>query len=245
MFNLSGKKVLLTGATGGLGQKIAETFIAQGATVGLCGTRETELEKLVQTLGAAAYALPCNLTNAESVDNLIADAESHLGHIDILINNAGITRDNLMMRLKDEDYKDVMMVNLEAPFRLSRAVLRGMIKRRWGRIINITSIVGVTGNPGQSNYAAAKAGIIGMSKSLAAEVATRNITVNCIAPGFMVSPMTDKLSDIQKDKLLASIPMNKMGAAEDIAASCIFLASDEAHYITGQTLHVNGGMLMV
>jgi 3-oxoacyl-[acyl-carrier protein] reductase len=245
MFQLNGKKVVLTGASGGLGEGIAKALIAQGATVALSGTRREALEKLAADLGSQALVLPCNLKNLEEVDTLIPQAEEMMGQVDILVNNAGITRDNLFMRMKDEEFREVITVNLEAPFRLMRSVIRGMIKRRWGRIINITSIVGITGNPGQANYAASKAGIIGLSKSVAAEVASRNITINCIAPGFMTSPMTEQLTDIQKEKLLANIPMGKMGAAMDIAAACVFLASEEAGYMTGQTLHLNGGMAMI
>jgi 3-oxoacyl-[acyl-carrier protein] reductase len=245
MFQLQGKKVVLTGASGGLGEGIASAFIAQGATVALSGTRQDVLEQLAQKLGEKALLLPCNLKNWEETEKLVSQAEELMGQVDILINNAGITRDGLLIRMKDDDFHEVLAVNLEAPFRLMRAVMRGMIKRRWGRIINITSIVGITGNPGQANYAAAKAGIIGLSKSVAAEVASRHITVNCIAPGFMISPMTEQLSESQKATLLSTIPMGRMGTTNDIAAACVFLASEEASYITGQTLHINGGMAMI
>ncbi len=245
MFSLQGKKIVVTGATGGLGEGIVHALAAQGATIAITGTRQEALQKIANEIGDNVIPMPCDLKNGEDIENLIVHAEKTLGQIDILINNAGITRDNLFMRMKDEEWDEVLTVNLEAPFRLMRAVIRGMIKRRWGRIINITSVVGVTGNPGQANYAASKAGIIGLSKSLAAEVASRNITVNCIAPGFMTSPMTEQLSDAQKEKLTASIPMNKMGSPKDIAAACVFLSSEEAGYMTGQTMHINGGMAMI
>jgi len=245
MFDLNGMNALVTGATGGLGGAIAKALRAQGARLALSGTRQQALEDMAAELGGDCLILPCNLADKEAVEALIPAAEAGLGELDILVNNAGITRDGLFMRMKDEDWDQVLNVNLTSAFRLSRAALRGMMKRRYGRIISITSIVGVTGNPGQGNYAASKAGLIGMSKSLAAEVASRNITVNCIAPGFIASPMTDALSDKQKEAILGTIPAGKLGAGEDIGASVVYLASREARYVTGQTLHVNGGMAMI
>lgn len=245
MFDLTGKCALVTGASGGIGGAIAKALHAQGATVALSGTRVEPLEKLAAELGERAHVVPANLSDPESVANLPKAAEEAMGQIDILVNNAGLTRDNLAMRLKDEDWDAVLEVNLKAAFKLSQAVLRGMMKRRWGRIIGITSIVGVTGNPGQVNYAASKAGLIGMSKSLAQEVASRGITVNCLAPGFIATAMTDALGDDQHEKLKAAIPAGRMGSVEDIATSVVYLASDEAGYVTGQTLHVNGGMAMI
>jgi len=245
MFDLTGKTALVTGATGGIGGAIARALHAQGAVVGLSGTRAGVLEELASSLGGRAHVLPCNLGDAAAVEALPKQAAEAMGGIDILVNNAGITRDNLFMRMSDEEWAQVIEVNLTSAFRLSRAVLRGMMKKRWGRIIGITSIVGVTGNPGQGNYAAAKAGMIGMSKSLAAEVASRNVTVNCVAPGFIETAMTDKLGDPQKEKLMGAIPAGRMGTGEEIAAAVVYLASDEAAYVTGQTLHVNGGMAMI
>ncbi len=245
MIDLSGKKALVTGATGGLGSAIARRLHAQGAAVALSGTREAVLKELRDELGDRAYVTPANLMDRASLENLPKAAAEAMGGIDILVNNAGITRDNLALRMKDEEWGDVFKTNLEAAFILSRATLRGMMKNRWGRIIAITSVVGVTGNPGQANYAAAKAGLIGMSKSLAQEVASRGITVNCVAPGFILSAMTDALTDDQKARILANIPAGEMGAPDDIAASVAFLASEEARYITGHTLHVNGGMTMI
>lgn len=245
MFDLTGKCALVTGASGGIGGAIAKALHAQGATVALSGTRVEPLEALAAELGERAHVVPANLSDPDSVANLPKAAEEAMGQIDILVNNAGLTRDNLAMRLKDEDWDSVMEVNLKASFKLSQAVIRGMMKRRWGRIIGITSIVGVTGNPGQANYAASKAGLIGMSKSLAAEVASRGITVNCLAPGFIATAMTDALGDDQHEKLKAAIPAGRMGSAEDIASGVVYLASDEAGYVTGQTLHVNGGMAMI
>ncbi len=245
MFNLNGMTALVTGATGGLGGAIAKALHAQGARLALSGTRQQALEDLAAELGGNSLILPCNLADKEAVEALVPAAEAGLGQLDILVNNAGITRDGLFMRMKDEDWDQVLNVNLTSAFRLSRAALRGMMKRRYGRIISITSIVGVTGNPGQGNYAASKAGLIGMSKSLAAEVASRNITVNCIAPGFIASPMTDALNDKQKEAILGTIPAGTLGAGEDIGASVVYLASREARYVTGQTLHVNGGMAMI
>jgi 3-oxoacyl-[acyl-carrier protein] reductase len=245
MFDLSGMKALVTGASGGIGAEIARTLVKQGAVVALSGTRLDALTGLASELGDKAIALPCNLSDASSVEALLPQATEKLGGMDILVNNAGITKDTLAMRMKDEDWQQVLQVNLEAAFRLSRAALKPMMKARFGRIINITSIVGVTGNPGQVNYAASKAGMIGMSKALAAEVASRNITVNCVAPGFIASPMTDALTDDQKSKLMEKIPAGRLGEGTDVAAACLYLASREAAYVTGQTLHVNGGMAMI
>ena len=245
MFSLAGKTALVTGATGGIGAEIAKTLHSQGAHVVLSGTREGILADLAAQLGERTSIAAANLSDAESVDGLIARAEVATGQLDILVANAGITKDGLLMRMKDEDWDTVIKVNLEAYFRLSRAAMRGMMKRRWGRIIGITSVVGVTGNPGQTNYAASKAGMIGFSKALAQEVAARNITVNCVAPGFIASPMTDALTDPQKEAITGRIPAGRLGAGDDIAAACAYLASEEAAYVTGQTLHVNGGMAMV
>jgi len=245
MFDLQGKKALVTGASGGIGGAIAAALKLQGAEVALSGTRVDALKALAAELGSAAHVVPADLSSAEGADQLAKDAADAMGGIDILVNNAGLTRDGLAMRMKDEDWQTVLDVNLTSAFRLSRAVLRGMMKARWGRIIGITSIVGVTGNAGQANYAASKAGMIGMSKALAQEVASRGVTVNCVAPGFIATPMTDALSDDQKEKLNAGIPAGRMGAVDDIAGACVYLASDEAAYVTGQTLHVNGGMAMI
>ncbi|HEX3943525.1 MAG TPA: 3-oxoacyl-ACP reductase FabG [Rhizomicrobium sp.] len=246
MFDLAGKTALVTGASGGIGGAIARQLHARGAAVVLSGTRAEALELLKSEFGERAHVVRCNLADSGSVEALPKAAETVAGApIDILVNNAGITRDNLFMRMKDEEWEQVLAVNLGAVFRLSRAVLRGMMKKRWGRIISITSIVGVTGNAGQGNYAAAKAGIIGMSKSLAAEVASRNITVNCVAPGFITTAMTDALSEDQKAALLGKIPAGRMGEPEDVAGAVVYLASEEAGYVTGQTLHVNGGMAMI
>ena len=245
MFDLTGKCALVTGASGGIGSAIARALHAQGATVALSGTRADALAAVAAELGDRVHVTPANLGDAAAADQLVKDAEGAMGGLDILINNAGMTRDNLAMRLKDEDWQAVIDVNLTAAFRLSRAVLRGMMKKRWGRIIGITSIVGVTGNAGQANYAASKAGMIGMSKSLAQEVASRGITVNCLAPGFIATPMTEALTEDQQAKINASIPAGRMGGADEIAAGVAYLASDEAAYITGQTLHINGGMAMI
>ena len=245
MFDLSGKTALVTGASGGIGRDIAKTLHAAGANVGLAGTREAVLQELADELGEGAHVLVADLSSSEGAGALAAAAEEKLGSVDILINNAGITRDNLALRMKDEDWDAVMAVNLTSSFQLIRAVMRGMMKRRHGRIVGITSVVGVTGNPGQANYAATKAGMIGMSKSLAQEVASRNITVNCVAPGFIATPMTDALSDDQKETMSSAIPAGRLGESADIAAACLYLASDEAAYVTGQTLHVNGGMAMI
>ena len=245
MFDLTGKTALVTGASGGIGAAIARGLHAQGATVALSGTRADALEKLAGELGDRAKILPCNLSDKDAVEKLVPSAEAAMGQLDILVNNAGLTRDGLFMRMKDEDWDTVIAVNLTATFRLARAAVKGMMKRRWGRIVSITSIVGVTGNPGQGNYAASKAGMIGMSKSLAAEVASRGITVNCVAPGFIESPMTDALNDKQKEAILGQVPAGKLGQGADIASAVVYLASQEAQYVTGQTLHVNGGMTMI
>jgi len=245
MFDLTGKTALVTGASGAIGGAIATALHAQGATVALSGTRRAPLDQLAADLGERTHVLTANLAEPDSVEQLAKDAESALGSLDILVNNAGLTRDGLVLRMKDEDWATVLDVNLTASFRLSRAALRGMMKRRFGRIINITSIVGVTGNPGQVNYAASKAGLIGMSKSLAQEVASRGITVNCIAPGFVTSAMTDALNEEQRTRLLGGIPVGRMGEPAEIAAAAVYLASAEAAYVTGQTLHVNGGMAMI
>ena len=245
MFDLTGKNVLVTGASGGIGGEIAKALHAAGATVGLSGTRVEPLEALAAEMGERAHVLPCNLSDAEAVDALPKQAAEAMGSVDILVNNAGITRDNLFMRMSDEEWAQVLEVNLTSTFRLCRGVLRGMMKARWGRIINISSIVGATGNPGQGNYAAAKAGMVGMSKSLAYEVAARGITVNAIAPGFIATAMTDKLNDKQKEGILTQIPAGRMGNPEEIAAATLYLASNEAGYVTGTTLHVNGGMAML
>lgn len=245
MFDLTGKNALVTGASGGIGGSIAEALHAAGATVALSGTREAPLRELADKLGDRVHVVPANLSDAEAVAALPKTAAEAMGSVDILVNNAGITRDNLFMRMSDEEWAQVLEVNLTSVFRLSRAVLRGMMKARWGRIVNITSVVGQTGNPGQGNYAAAKAGLVGMSKSLAYEVASRSITVNCVAPGFIETAMTDKLTEDQKAKILTQIPAGAMGTPNDIAAAVTYLASREAGYVTGATLHVNGGMAMV
>jgi len=246
MFDLTGRRALVTGATGGLGGAIAKRLHAQGAQVALSGTRAEKLESLAGELGDRCVVTPCNLSDGEAVDALVGQAAEALGGpVEILVSNAGLTRDGLLMRMKVEDWELVQKVNLEAYFRLSKACLRGMMKGRFGRIIGITSVVGVTGNPGQANYAASKAGMIGFSKSLAQEVASRGVTVNCIAPGFIASPMTDALNDAQKEAILTKIPAGALGTGEDIASAALYLASNEAAYVTGQTLHVNGGMAMI
>lgn len=244
MFNLTGKNALITGASGGIGGAIAKLLHAQGATVGLSGTRVEPLEALAAELGERAYVLPCNLSDAEAVTELPKAAIAAMGSVDILVNNAGITRDNLFMRMSDDEWSSVLEVNLTSTMRLCKGAIRGMMKARWGRIINISSIVGSTGNPGQANYAASKAGVVGMSKSIAYEVASRGITVNCVAPGFITTAMTDKLNDDQKSGILTQVPAGRMGEADEIAAAVVFLASTEAGYMTGATLHVNGGMAM-
>ncbi|NQU58732.1 MAG: 3-oxoacyl-[acyl-carrier-protein] reductase [Rhodospirillales bacterium] len=245
MFDLTGKRALVTGASGGIGGAIAKALHAQGADVALSGTRSDALEALKAELGSRAHATPADLSTPEGPAALIEDAVEAMGGVDILVNNAGLTRDNLSMRMRDEEWGQVLDVNLTAAFRLSKACLRGMMKNRWGRIVSISSIVGVTGNPGQANYAASKAGLIGMSKSMAQEVASRSITINCLAPGFIATPMTDALSDDQKENLLTNIPSARLGSVEDIAAGVVYLCSDEAAYVTGQTLHINGGMAMI
>jgi len=245
MFELTDRRALVTGASGGIGAAVARALHAQGATVALCGTRVAPLEALAAELGERAVVTPCDLSDGAAVDALPKQAAEAMGGLDILVNNAGITRDNLFMRMSDAEWDAVIAVNLTAAFRLMRASVRGMMKARWGRIVSVTSIVGVTGNPGQGNYAASKAGLIGMSKSLAAEVASRGITVNCVAPGFIATAMTDALADTQREKLLTAIPAGRMGAPEEIAAAVVYLASDAGAYVTGQTLHVNGGMAMI
>ena len=245
MFDLTGKCALVTGASGGIGGAIARALHAQGATVALSGTRQSPLEELAAELGARTQVLPCNLSDSAAVDNLPKAAAEAMGSLDILVNNAGITKDNLFMRMSDEEFAQVIDINLTATFRLCRASLRGMMKARWGRIINITSVVGHSGNPGQGNYTAAKAGVTAMSKSLAQEVASRNITVNCIAPGFIETAMTDKLNEDQKSRILTMVPAGRMGQGPEIAAGVVYLASEEASYVTGTTLHINGGSYMV
>ena len=244
MFDLTGKTALITGASGGLGGAIARALHAQGAAVALSGTRREALQTLADEL-KGAHVVPCDLSDPSAVDTLVPAAEEALGSLDILVSNAGMTRDSILVRMKDADWDSVLSINLTAAFRLSRAALRGMMKRRFGRLIYITSVVGVRGNPGQGNYAAAKAGVVGMAKSLAAEVASRGITVNCIAPGFIKSPMTDSLNDKQRESILASVPAGHLGEGSDVAHAAIYLASQEASYVTGQTLHVNGGMAMI
>jgi len=245
MFDLTGKTALVTGATGGIGGAIARALHGQGATVAVSGTRRDVLDLLAAELKERVHVLPCNLSDKAEVEALVPKAEEAMGKLDILVANAGINRDNLFVQLRDEDWDQVVAVNLTATFRLARAAVRGMMRRRFGRVIGITSVVGVTGNPGQSNYTATKAGMIGMFKSIAAEYAKRNVTANCIAPGFITSPMTDKLNDKQREAILARVPSGRLGTGADVAAAAVYLASDEAAYVTGQTLHVNGGMAMV
>ncbi len=245
MFDLSGKCALVTGASGGIGGAIARMLHGAGAKLALSGTRVDALEVLAGELGDGAFAVPADLSSAAGADGLVAAAAEAMGGLDILVNNAGLTRDGLAIRMKDEDWQQVIDVNLTACFRLSRAALKGMMRSRWGRIVNISSVVGVVGNAGQANYAASKAGMIGMSKALAQEVASRGVTVNCVAPGFIVTAMTDALGDDQKEKLMASIPAGRLGLVDDIAAAVLYLASDVAAYVTGETLNVNGGMAMV
>lgn len=245
MYDLSGKKALITGASGGIGAAIAKKLHKCGATVTLSGTRTAPLEDLKQELGDNTFVVECNLSNNENIGNLIKTASTKMDGLDILINNAGLTRDNLFMRMSDEQWQTVIDVNLSATFKLCREALKGMMRSRWGRIINISSVVAVTGNPGQGNYCASKAGIIGMSKSLACEVASREITVNCIAPGFIKTAMTERLTEEQKKQILAQIPANRMGEVEDIASGVVYLSSTDAAYITGTTLHINGGMAMI
>jgi 3-oxoacyl-[acyl-carrier protein] reductase len=245
MFDLTGRKALVTGATGGLGGAIARTLHARGAEVAISGTRREALEALASELGERVHMLEANLGDKDAVEALVPGAEAAMGGLDILVNNAGVTRDGLFMRMKDDDWDTVIAVNLTAAFRLSRAAVKGMMRRRYGRIVNIGSVVGTTGNPGQGNYAASKAGLIGMSKALAAEVASRGITVNTVSPGFITSPMTDALNEKQREAILGNVPAGRLGSGDDVAAAVLYLASNEAAYVTGQTLHVNGGMAMI
>jgi 3-oxoacyl-[acyl-carrier protein] reductase len=244
MFDLTGKTALVTGATGGIGGAIARALHQQGATVAISGTRREVLDALAGELAGRVHVLPANLANKDEVEALVPAAEAAMGKLDVLVANAGITRDNLLVQLRDEDWDEVLAVNLTATFRIARAAVRGMMRRRAGRIIGITSVVGATGNPGQANYTAAKAGLVGMIKSIAQEYAKRGVTANCIAPGFIASPMTDKLNDKQRETILARVPAGRLGTGADVAAAAIYLASDEGAYVTGQTLHVNGGMAM-
>jgi 3-oxoacyl-[acyl-carrier protein] reductase len=245
MFDLTGKSALVTGATGGIGEAVARALHAQGATVVLSGTRQEKLDALAADLKERVHAIACNLSDKAEVDALVGKAEAAMGQLDILVNNAGINRDNIFARMRDEEWDEVLAIDLTAGFRLARAAMRGMMKRRHGRVISITSIVGTTGNPGQANYAAAKAGMAGMTKALAQEIATRSITVNCIAPGMIETAMTDALNDKQRETILGRIPMGRLGTPAEVAAAVVYLASGEASYVTGQTLHVNGGMVMV
>jgi 3-oxoacyl-[acyl-carrier protein] reductase len=245
MFDLTGKTALVTGATGGIGGAIARALHRQGATVALSGTRKEVLDQLAAELGSRVHVLPCNLADKDDVETLVPRAEEAMAQLDILVANAGVTKDNLFVQLKDEDWDSVIAINLTATFRLSRAAMKGMMRRRQGRIIGITSVVGVTGNPGQGNYVAAKAGLIGMMKSLAQEYAKRGVTANCVAPGFIATAMTDKLNEKQREAILSRVPANKLGTPDDVAAAVVYLASNEAGYVTGQTLHVNGGMAMI
>jgi 3-oxoacyl-[acyl-carrier protein] reductase len=244
MFDLTGKTALVTGATGGIGAAVARALHAQGATVAISGTRAGVLETLAAELGSRVQVLPCDLSDKDAVEKLVPDAEAKMEKLDILVANAGITKDNLFVQLKDEDWDQVIAVNLTSTFRLTRAAVKTMMRRRFGRVIGISSIVGVTGNPGQGNYTASKAGMIGMMKSVAAEYAKRNVTANCIAPGFIATPMTDKLNEKQREGILARVPAGRLGTPADVAAAAVYLASDEAGYVTGQTLHINGGMAM-
>jgi 3-oxoacyl-[acyl-carrier protein] reductase len=246
MFSLTGKTALVTGASGGIGNAIARVLHGAGATVAISGTRVEKLEELKAALGGErVHCVPCNLSIPDEVEKLVPAAEAAMGGLDILVNNAGITKDGLAMRMKDEDWQQVLDVNLTATFRLSRAAMKGMMKKRWGRIVSVTSVVGVMGNPGQANYVASKAGIMGMSKSFAMELASRNVTVNCVAPGFITSPMTDVLNEKQREVILAKVPMGRLGSGDEVASAVMFLASEEASYVTGQTIHVNGGMVML
>jgi len=245
MFDLTGKTALVTGATGAIGEGIARALHQQGATVALSGTRREQLEKFAAELGSRVHVLPCDLGDKDAVEALVPAAEEKMEKLDILVANAGITKDNLFVQLKDEDWDKVIAVNLTATFRLTRAAVSRMMRRRWGRVIGISSVVGFTGNAGQGNYTASKAGMVGMMKAVAAEYAKRNVTANCIAPGFIASAMTDKLNEKQRESILARVPAGKLGTAEDIAAAAVYLASEEAHYVTGQTIHVNGGMAMI
>jgi 3-oxoacyl-[acyl-carrier protein] reductase len=245
MFDLTGKMALVTGATGGLGGAIARALHQQGAVVTLSGTRQDALDQLAGELKERVHVLPCNLADKAEIEALVPRSEERMGRLDILVANAGITRDNLLVQLSDESWDEVIAVNLTASFRLARAAIKGMMRRRFGRIIGVTSVVAVTGNPGQGNYAAAKAGMIGLMKSLAQEYAKRSITANCIAPGFIATPMTDKLNEKQREAILARVPAGRLGSATDVGAAAVYLASDEASYVTGQTLHLNGGMAMI
>ena len=245
MFDLSGKTALVTGATGGIGGPIARALHAQGATVAISGTRREVLDALAAELGSRVHVLPCNLADKDDVEALVPKAEEAMAKLDILVANAGVNKDNLLVQLRDEDWEQVLNINLTATFRLTRAAVKGMMRRRFGRVIGITSVVGVTGNAGQSNYTAAKAGMIGMMKSVAGEYAKRGVTANCVAPGFITSPMTDRLNEKQREAILTRVPANRLGSGADVAAAVVYLASDEAGYMTGQTLHVNGGMAMV
>jgi 3-oxoacyl-[acyl-carrier protein] reductase len=245
MFNLTGKTALVTGATGGIGGAIAKALHAQGATVGISGRNEAKLKELAAELGDRVHVLPADLGDVSQIDTLVKAATEAMGSINILVNNAGLTKDNLSLRMKPEEWDEVIRVNLTATFLLAQACQRGMMKARWGRVINISSVVGTTGNPGQCNYVASKAGLVGWTKAMAMEIASRNVTINCIAPGFIATPMTEVLTDDQKEKINGSIPMARMGTPEDIAAACVYLASDESAYVTGQTIHVNGGMAMI
>jgi 3-oxoacyl-[acyl-carrier protein] reductase len=245
MFELTGRTALVTGATGTIGATIARSLHGQGATVAISGTRREVLDRLATELGARVHVLPCNLADAAETEALVPRVEEAMGQLDILVANAGITRDNLLVQLRDEDWEQVIAINLSATFRLARAALRGMMRRRFGRVIAITSVVGTTGNPGQANYVAAKAGIAGMIKAMAQEYAKRGVTANCVAPGFIVTPMTDKLNDKQRETIVAKIPASRAGTPAEVAAAVVFLASNEAGYVTGQTLHVNGGMAMI
>jgi 3-oxoacyl-[acyl-carrier protein] reductase len=245
MFDLTGKTALVTGATGGIGGSIARALHKQGATVAISGTRKEALDQIAADLKERVHVLPCDLSDKDQVEALVPQAEEAMGKLDILVANAGITRDNLFVQLRDEDWDTVINVNLTATFRLSRAAMKTMMRRRFGRIVGITSVVGVTGNPGQGNYTAAKAGMIGMMKSIGKEYAKRGVTANCVAPGFIATPMTDKLNDKQREAILQMVPSGRLGTPEDVAAAVVYLASDEASYVTGQTLHVNGGMAMI
>jgi 3-oxoacyl-[acyl-carrier protein] reductase len=245
MFDLTGKTALVTGATGGIGEAIARALHGRGATVAISGTREEKLAALASEFATRVHVLPCNLADKEAVEALVPNAEAAMQQVDIVVNNAGVTRDNIFVRLRDEDWDTVIAVNLTAGFRIARAAARGMMRRRYGRIIGITSVVGVTGNAGQGNYAAAKAGMIGMSKALAQEIAARGVTVNCIAPGFIETAMTGALTDKQREMILSRVPAGRLGTPADVATLAVYLASDEAAYVTGQTFHVNGGMAMI
>ncbi len=245
MFNLTGKTALVTGASGAIGSEIVRALHAQGATVAISGTRKDALDKLASELSARVHVLPCDLTDNAMVEKLVPDAEAKMDRLDILVANAGINKDNLFVQLSDQDWDQVLAVNLTATFRLTRAAVRSMMRRRWGRVIGITSVVGFTGNPGQGNYTASKAGIVGMMKSVAAEYAKRNVTANCIAPGIIDSPMIDRLNDKQREAILSRVPAGKLGTGRDVAAAAAYLASEEAQYVTGQTIHVNGGMAMI